>query len=344
MISDVSLSGATATAIPFARPPRARPPFQHVMACLDHSSDAEHLLETASEFAAGMDALVTAVRVIPTGDSRGALSDPVEWDLRLKAELKDLDQLVDGLHTQAKIETAVLSGPSAATLCREARARDADLIVLGTGARGVSGERGMGGTARHLLEDFPGSVLLVPREERHRSLVQAPAPRIVVALDGSAEAESALNVAIAIADGRHGELVLMHAVPEIAPNVDGPPEPEDEALRLQVRHRNAARARRHLERVRRNIPSDRIHDRVRVLTGEDPRRALARGVHDEAADLLVLSARGLGRDPALPIGSTADYLACGATVPILLIRQPEAQPCRTRSHAPARPKVVPGVV
>lgn len=343
MISDVSLSKTTPTAIRVTQPSQSNRPFEHVMVCLDQSPEAVHLLEIASEFAVGMDALVTAVRVMPTGNVTGAVSDPVTWDLSRRAELKDLDELVDGLHAQAKIETAVLAGPSAGTLCREARARDADLIVMGTGARGGSGDWGLGGTARRLLEDFPGSVLLVPNVERHRPSLQQPSPRIVVALDGSAEAEAALNVAIAIAETRNGELVLMHAVPEIAPNVDGPPEPEDEALRLQVRHRNAARAKQHLERVRRIIPADRVTDRVRVLTGEDPRRALAREVHDEAADLLVLSARGLGRDPDLPIGSTAEYLACSATVPVLLIRHPEEQPSRSRVHAPARPKVVPGV-
>ncbi len=323
--------------------PRRRPFFRHVMVALDHSPYVAHVLEVASEFAGGLELPLTAARVITPGTWQAAAADPVQWELTMRAEETEIGGLLEEHGPAAHAEAVVLSGEVVATLCDAALERDADLLVIGTGARGAKGVWGLGGIARHLVEEFPGSLLVVPADVRHRPTGRTNAPRVVVALDWSASSKAALQTAAVIAERQEAELVLLHAVPEIAPAAAGPPEPEDMALRAEVRNRNIAQAKRHLEAVRRLIPSDRLRHRVRLMTHEEPRRALARAIEEEAADLLVLSVRGMGRNPDLPIGSTADYLVCSTRIPVLLVRQRQDHKPRRLGHAPSRPRAVPGL-
>lgn len=323
--------------------PRQQPHFGHVIVGLDHSAHAADVLEVASEFAISMDLPLTAVRVITPGSGQAAAADPVEWDLTMRAEEAEVGGLLEAHGSAAHAEVAVLSGDVAATLRDAARERDADLMVIGTGARGSKGVWGLGSVARHLVEEFPGSLLVVPADARRWPGDRARTRRVVVALDWSASSKAALQTAAAIAERQEAELVLIHAVPEIAPAAEGPPEPEDEALCVEMRNRNIAQAKRHLDAARRLIPSDRLRHRARLLTHEEPRRALTRAIEEEAADLLVLSARGTGRNPDLPIGSTAEYLVCSARIPVLLERPRQEQKPRRPGHAPVRPRAVPGV-
>ncbi len=323
--------------------PRQQPIFRHMMVGLDHSPNAAHVLEVASEFASGLELPLTVARVMKPGSRQAAATDPVDWDLTMRAEETEIGGLLEKFSPAAHAGAVVLSGEVAPTLCDAARERDADLMVIGTGVRGSKGVWGLGSVARHLVEEFPGSLLVVPADARHRPSGGARAPRVLVALDWSASSKAALQTATAVAERQGAELVLIHAVPEIASAVAGPPEPEDEALRVEVRNRNIAQAKRHLEGVRRLIPSDRLRHRVRLMTHEEPRRALARAIEEEAADLLVLSARGMGRNPDLPIGSTAEYLVCCARIPVLIVRPGQEQKPRRVALAPSRPRAVPGL-
>ena len=322
---------------------RRHPHFRHVIVGLDHSGQADHVLEVASEFAVNMELPLTVARVIAPVSWQAAVADPVEWDLTMRAEETEIDGLLKEHVPAAHAEAAVLSGEVAPTLCDAASERNADLMVIGTGTRGAKGVWGLGSVARHLVEEFPGSLLVVPADTRPRPTDRAHATRVAVALDCSAHSKAALQTAVAIAERQEGELVLIHAVPETAPAAAGPPEPEDEALGVEIRNRNIAQAKRHLDAVRRLIPSDRLRHRVRLITRDEPRRALARAIEEEAADLLVLSARGMGRNPDLPIGSTAEYLVCSARIPVLIVRPRQEQTQRRVGLAPSRPRAVPGL-
>lgn len=310
------------------------------MACLEGSANAGRILEHAVAIAGMTGARLTAMHVMPVEGTPDRRVDPVDWDLTMQEEIGRLRQLRDEMGAPDDMRLAVIGGRTAHCICDEARNSGVDLTVLGAGAVGTPASPGLGGTARHVAECFPGSVLIVPSRLQGEKHGQRPARRIVVPLDGSPQSEGALRIAAAIAADRGAELVLLHAVPEIALSTNGPPDPEDEALRDQLRRRSERSAKTRLDRMRRLIPADRIRSRVRLLSGQEPRRALMRAVSEENGEMLVLSARGLGGDPDLRIGSTADYLISHAVTPVLLVRSAEPLSHRSAGTAPRRSPAV----
>jgi nucleotide-binding universal stress UspA family protein len=304
------------------RPPSTtdKPPFRHLLACLDRSASAEHVLEEAKAIADTFGARLSAVRVLPASEHRCEAIDPVEWNLTQREEIRQMRQLALDAGLSDDFETAVVSGPPAMLLCAHAHGADVDLVALGIGERRGFSRTGLGSTCRCVIEEIGRSVLLVPAARKPRG----HARRILVPVDGSPQAEAAVRIAVRIASERSAELVVLHAVEGIPALSETPPDPEDEALRARIRHRYEDLARKRLERIRRLIPADSIRSRVRLLTGKEPRQALAEAIREEDGELTVVSARGLGSDPSLSIGSTADYLISRAVTPILMIR--EAQP------------------
>lgn len=315
--------------------------FHHVMACLDHTPQARQVLSEAAALADIMGAELTALRVMEAGKhATPRPADPVDWDLGRREEEAELGRLAGEIGTVPDIHTEVMSGTTADCICRKAREAGVDLTVLGVGGRDRWAEWGIGSTVRQVAEHSAGSVMIVPESPTHDVARQGGGKRVLVPLDSSSWAESVLPIALRIAQSRGAELVLLHAVPDVSLTGNSPPDARDEALRDDLRHRNERVARAYLDRIRALLPADAARTRVRLLSGEDPRRALARAVSEEAAGLVVLSARGQGAHPDLPIGSTAEYLISASTVPVLLVRRPEARPRPAAQAAPRRSRMV----
>lgn len=317
------------------------PLFAHVLACLSHSAGASEVLREAAEIAQATGAELTALRVVQSWRrGNGHPADPVEWELARREEEARLHQLVEDTAPQTELKTEVIDGSATDCICRKARETDVDLTVLGSGSKRHWAEHGLGSTVRRVAENLESSLLIVP-ETAVAGARPGPHPYraqpVLVPLDSSTQGESVLPVAFLLAQSRDAELVLLHAVPDVSLTSNGPPESGDAALRDQLRHRNERAARAYLERVRARLPIDGVRTRIRILTGEEPRHALARAVAEEHAGLVVLSARGLGGHPDLPVGSTAEYLMSGATVPVLLLRPAGAAPHREHHAAPRRP-------
>lgn len=308
--------------------------FRHVMACLDRSSNAGRILEEAASLADMFGASLSVIRVIPGDNAATPCADPVDWELRRREELADLHNLGETARVPTDMNAIVTCGSAVHCIHEEARKGAVDLVVLGCGASSTPSHWNLGSTARTIAETFSGSVLIVPGEVAEKP---APRRRIVVPVDGSPQAEAALRYASVIAGKRTAELVLLHAVAEVAPGGTGRPEPDDEALYRKLNQREQRAADDRLDRLRRLLPADAHRSRMRRLSGTDPRRTLLRAIYEEQGELMVLSARGLGRDPDMPIGSTAEYLISSAAMPVLLIRNAATGAHLVPGRAPRRP-------
>lgn len=312
-----------------------RPSFRHVMACLDRSSSAKQVLAQAVMIADLSGAELTALRVLPAPRD-GRPADPVDWDLSCRDENGALQELASAVGAPDHLKTAVVAGNPAFSICNAARDRVVDLAVLAAAVPGNPGGWGLGSTARHVAEHFDHSVLIVPGGPMSAAPDSLPPRRILVPLDGSTRAEAALRIASRIAAASDAEIVLLHAVPDVRPSVIAPLAPEDEALCDRLKRHAERSAQAQLTRIRSFIPADAIRSRMRLLTGEDPRRALARAISEEGGDLVVLSARGHGQDPHLRIGSTADYLLSRIVMPVLVVRDTDPGAHHHQGQAPAR--------
>lgn len=304
--------------------------FRHVMACLDRSSGAAHVLEQAALLANQTGADLTAMRVIPAGLPPGHCADPVDWEFTRRDESADLVRIADTAGVTNDIRTIVTCGSAVRCIHDEALRCDVDVLVLGAGTFGLSRGR-IGGIARQIAEAFHGSVLIVPDEiagERSRNR------RIIVPMDGSPSSEAALRFASAIARARAADLVILHAVSQFGPLGNGQTVQANQALWRDLEDEAVRSADDRLQRLYRLLPVHRHGNRIRRLSGDAPRRALMKAICEEWGELLVLSARGLGDDPDLAIGSTAEYLLCRAVTPVLLIRTAEISNHRAGGTAP----------
>lgn len=313
------------------------PAFRHVMACVDSSPFARAVLAHAAAVAEGMGARFTVMRVLEPPAARHAPADPVEWALRHQEAVAEVKRLVSAAGRGIRAETLVVEGSTVELICEWAHEHKVDLTVLGAcGEHGLC-ECGLGGTARRVAESVSGSVLLTPTAEVGEGAVRYR--RVMIPLDCSSRAECALPIAAGIAKAHAADLLLVHATPEVALTEVGPLEAEDLELRDRLRKRNARVAQRYLKQIRARHSLNGGATRTRLLSGGDPRHAIARAVSDEDIDVVVLSSSGLSGHPDMSVGSVADYLMSHIATPVLLVRGRAAQPQLRRRNSAVEPRL-----
>ncbi len=140
---------------------------------------------------------------------------------------------------------------------------------------------------------------------------------ILVPLDGSQFAESALPLAQAIAQGTGANLRLLTAHqprPDLSPGLD---QPLLDARNLEVR--NAIQA--YLAETARRITGvTAVSTAVVDCPAAGPAVAVTEAVERERPDLVVMCTHGRGPLSRFWLGSVADHLLRHVTVPLLLVR------------------------
>ena len=142
--------------------------------------------------------------------------------------------------------------------------------------------------------------------------------RIVVAIDGSATAERALQEAIKLAAGK-AQLRLVYVIEEVYPlDAEGYAYIDYAALQEAVRSTGERTLAQAAEKVQRSG----ITAETALL--DVPRARTAGVIDDEAlswkADLIVIGTHGRSGLSRLLLGSVAEGVVRGASVPVLLVR------------------------
>ena len=294
---------------------------KQVIACVDRSAHAEKVVLHALAIARAMRVPVTLLQVLDTPSNHDFPLDPIEWNIRRHESRDSLKRLAEARADAAEdIDAELIEGKTAEEICRWARERSAEMIVLGTHGEREAEEYGIGSTVRDVLKRAEGNVLLVPvftasaRIPRYR--------RILVPLDGSSWSESVLPLAVRLAHAADAELILAYVVPVPESIETGPLEAEDLELRRRLIDRNERVARSYLDRVRGYATERGLKVRALTLRGDDIRSSLTKFIGGERVDLVVLSARGHGgtRVSDVPYGNVAAYLITHSPVPILIVR------------------------
>jgi nucleotide-binding universal stress UspA family protein len=138
--------------------------------------------------------------------------------------------------------------------------------------------------------------------------------RIMLPLDGSPLAEQALPHAIAIAEHFQAEVILMKVLAPL------PRPPEATPACFQTAEEASMRlAREYLERVAAGAQQRGI--RVHMATTEGrPHLQIIQYAETNQVDLIVMSTRGQSGLSRWLMGSVADRVVRGASVPVLLVR------------------------
>lgn len=304
-----------------------------IAACIDTSAMGREVIAHAVAVAKALDAELTLLRVLETRAAGGMPPDPVEWEIRRRQAWDGMERIVaeQGYSAQG-IHAQVVEGQPAEQIALWARDHDVDLTVLSTHGEDHSTTADLGHTVRRVLDHAPGSLLLVPHSVAVAGVVTYR--RILVPLDGSSRAESAVPLAVRLARAQRGEVVLVHVVPIPELTEVGPPEAEALELRDLLVRRNERVAQEYLDRIRGHVAGQGIAVRSLVLRGGDVRRSLARSIVEEAADLVVLSSHGRSGHVDVPHGSIVAYQIDHLTTPLLIVRH---QPAESQRHTVPAP-------
>jgi nucleotide-binding universal stress UspA family protein len=138
---------------------------------------------------------------------------------------------------------------------------------------------------------------------------------VLVAFDGSKEAELALDHAIAMAQVYRARLALVAVVappPLLAWQAPGGLRGMHESEQTEL---DAA-----LRRAADRVPDD-MSVTTRLLDG-DPARELLRAARDGEHDVLVMGSRGRGRMTAALLGSVSNRVMHDAEIPVIVIHRP----------------------
>jgi len=289
-----------------------------VIACVDTSPTSAQVIPHARTIADALKGDLSLLHVIEP-DRLHTPFDPVEWDIRRQEAQSYISDLASRFETgNRQISTRVLEGRSAEQIgdCSNAAAGDITALCRSDAHAPCR----IGETARRVVEIGSGSILLVPtttpdvQEVRYR--------RILVPLDGSARAESALPVAVRIAADQNAELVLVHATQKPHLLQSGPLNTPDQQLQQKLAGRNERAARTYLERTRDALTDADIVVRIVILRNGDARRILASAIALQSADLVVLSSHGQSGYADVAAGDVSSFLLSHANIPVLMIRQP----------------------
>jgi nucleotide-binding universal stress UspA family protein len=145
--------------------------------------------------------------------------------------------------------------------------------------------------------------------------------RILVPLDGSPRAESALPLATRVARKHGAELVLVHVVPVPELTRVYPLATEDVELEQKLIERNERVGRLYIDQLRAQVSERGLRVGAVLTRGRDIRSELLRITSESQADLVVVAAHGRSGRTERPLGSVSGHLAEHCTTPLLIVRE-----------------------
>lgn len=308
--------------------------FRHLLVPLDGSRLAESALPAAAELARRLGARVTLFHALElaapaTVHGERHLTQRPEADTYLRAA----SVWVSTSSVEADALVRHAGGDVAAAIAAAAQEAGAEIIVLTT--HGHSGVRNLlfGRVAQQVLQQGSMPVLLVPPSPRGRERAFA-CRRVLVPLDGSEMAETALPAAVSIAAAFGAAVFLVLVVPTVE-TISGE---RAAATRLMptaaaaVLDLEAAQGAAYLQATAARMAGRGVQIDTAVKRG-DPTRALLDAAAPHDVDLIAMATHGHSGIAAVWAGSVASRIAAQSPRPILFIRIPAVRPPGSTTHS-----------
>ena len=240
--------------------------FKQILVPLDGSTLAECALPHAVAMARTFSARIVLLRVMEQPDREEVVLpvDPLDWEMR-RAEAQAYLERLAGRFREVDVEAAtlVLEGQPTERIVDYAHESAVDLILLSShGRSGLSGAT-IGSVLQKVILRSRTSIMIV------RAYREGPADptglqyrRIVVPLDGSRRAESALAPVSALARHFDSQIRLLHVLrkPELLQAEAGAPAYRE--LGEQMTALGWQEGTKYLERVRTWLPAGTVADLV----------------------------------------------------------------------------------
>jgi nucleotide-binding universal stress UspA family protein len=298
--------------------------YPSILLPLDGSEFSADALPLAKQLASELGAEVHLVHVIrPAFDvDFKAPQEDMEWKARVREGAGDyLEGVASSLEESGvRTTTAVLEGRTVAAIDQYVKEHGISLVVMTTHGAGGLKRWWLGSVADGLLRAGSADLLLVrPWDDTEDRSTSAPRfEHLLVPLDGSSDAERALGPARELTRAMGARLSYLTVVPRPTEltSIYGMPGVRIEGEGYRMRREEA----------------DTYLSGVVAQGGEPPpegvtiehssaAEGIIEGARKVAADLLVLSSHGRGGLERTVIGSVADKVIRGSTLPVLVVRR-----------------------
>jgi nucleotide-binding universal stress UspA family protein len=296
------------------------------MVPLDGSKFAESALPLAIDVAGRLDGRIGLVTVAPKRTrkrGRGTLSVSAEELNRADAKRSEyLDSIVQKIQAVSSLQVfcTVLFGTAAKELVKYSTVHHPELIVMSTHGRGQFSRAWIGSVADWVVRHASIPVLLIrPEEGTEPELnTRRDFTKVLVALDGSHEAEQSLRWAKAIGD-KDTVYTLVRVARDSLPvwSVDTTTAPFD--IRDYTRA-GYIEADEYLHKAERLVNNGGQNATCVVLEGVPAAVGILKAASERDVDLIAITTHGRGGLPRLILGSVTDKVVRAAPVPVLVVR------------------------
>jgi nucleotide-binding universal stress UspA family protein len=283
-----------------------------ILVPLDGSPVGEAALGYSESLARSVGGSMTLLHVSPGG--RASTDQMVKAD----SYLKEIASRLQG--HGAQVEVAIAYGGSVSNwIAEEAEIRQADLVVMGTHARAGLDRMLHGSIAQDVLRRLRAPVLVVRAELASQAeRFERPAPCLVVSLDGSRFAESALVPARDLAHALGARLVLVEVVPDGTPHVIDSTTGTVAYVDEGTQARTIAEAEAYLLEIQRGLRARDFEAHLDVRVG-DPGEQIRLAAASHSAAAVVMATHGrTGLKRAL-VGSVAGNVLQHGAAPVVLV-------------------------
>ncbi len=306
--------------------------YRSILVPLDGSTFAEYALPVARSIARRAGATLQLALVHVPVPAR-YVESMVIFDKELEARNREheqayLDEVIKRLATDLEVPvTSVLLdgeiGKISEVLNDHVMATGADLIVMSTHGRGALSRFWLGSVADKLVRQGLVPILLVrPLEEKKEGPDLAHEPvfqHVLIPLDGSALSEQILEPAVALGKLMQADYTLLRVLEPWMP-IGYPPTEYSIRLDHQLQEQLQREAEEYLEGVAGRLRAQSLQVQVRVVFSRFTSTAILEEAGKQGIDLIAMETHGWGGLTRLLIGSVADKVLRGASVPILLQR------------------------
>ncbi|HEU4697853.1 MAG TPA: universal stress protein [Gemmatimonadales bacterium] len=299
--------------------------YRSILLPLDGSALAERAIPLAAGLAAASGALLHVVVVHKWLASWSPVNpfaltlDEIDAQARREKEAY-LQRVADDIaqHYDLTVRPAMPEGFTVEQLAQYVRANGVDLVVMTTHGRGGFSRHWFGSVADRLLRTLTVPVLLCRAGPAGAPEPAVPFRRILVSLDGSTLAETALAAAEPLArmagDGRLHLCMVVEPAHLFLPAVAVSGGLLEELGEAERREYAAA----YLQLLALRLARRSVTAETSVVAGDDPAAAILEMAERVGADLIALATRGRGGAARAVFGSVADKVMRTAQVPVLV--------------------------
>ncbi len=281
--------------------------YRTLLVPLDGSAFSVRALPTATTLARHLGVKLILMRAVLAPVAPG--EDPVAARIQAVDEVQTyLSGLAASYAEQGlNVEISLPYGDAAELILEGISLHAADLVVMCTHGRSGLGRWLYGSVAEKVLAQSPTPVLLIrPTGEASRFELQPEQASLLVPLDGSAFAETALPHAAALARAFGGTILLLRVV-------------EPPLAAYEGSYREAAS---YLEEVAQRLRATGLSVQTYVRRGA-PADIIAYWGEETKADLIVMATRGRTGIARVLLGSVALEVVRRSPWPIMLVRPAE---------------------